>query len=386
MVQTRSRFLSGLILSVVIMLPLLFSGTSALAECSEAQQIEATHAFQVAKEFLMAKNWAQAIAPLQSALEICDEHENSLKYLGKSYLQTGQYEEAVVKFTKLIEVRGQQATEKDHMDLGKAYAKLKEYRKARQSYVSAQRLAPTDCNILFNLAVMHGAVKDYARSVDTYEEVIDNCDQLKSKALPKLAKACQKAAEKERKMGNVASAKEYDKRYQEYAGSAGGAIGYKIIVDRMNGKDYSGAVAACNEFLINNPESLKTHKVLLSKARCLQAMNNNNESITAYGKYLELKPRNYSVTGSLIELLAKVGKCEEGIELANSVASSNSIEVYYGWGMALESAERYMDAKEKFKYVAINGSGNYKIWATQQLERQDQLEEIRRIKRQNAGY
>jgi tetratricopeptide (TPR) repeat protein len=385
-VQTRFKFTSGLILSIVIMLPLLLTGSGALAECGEAQQIEASHAFQVAKEFLMAKNWAQAIPSLQSALEICDEHENSLKYLGKSYLNTGRFEESIVVFSKLIEVRGRAATAKDHMDLGKAYAKMKDYKKARQSYVSAQRLAPTDCNVLFNLAVMHGAVKDYARSVDTYEELIDNCPQMKEKALSKLAKACQKASEKERKMGNVAVAKEYDKRYQEYAGSAGGSVGYKIIADRMNSGDYSGAVAACTDFLSKNPESTKTHKVLLNKARCLQQLNKNSEAISTYREYLDLRPRDYKVTGSLVELLAKAGQCEAGISLAESVASSNSIEVYYGWGMALECMERYMDAKEKFNFVAANGSGNYKIWATQQLERQDQLEEIRLIKRQNAGY
>lgn len=384
--QTRFKFSSGLFLSIVIMLPLLLAGSGAMAGCGEAQQIEASHAFQVAKEFLMAKNWTQAIPPLQSALEICDEHENSLKYLGKSYLQTGRYDEAIVMFSKLIEVRGQTATASDHMDLGKAYAKLKDYKKARQSYVSAQRLTPTDCNVLFNLSVMHGAVKDYARSVDTYEEVIDNCPQLKDKALPKLAKACQKAAEKERKIGNVAVAKEYEKRYQEYAGSAGGSVGYKIIADRMNGGDYSGAVAACNDFLSKNPESTKVHKVLLNKAGCLRALNKNSEAISTYLEYLDIRPNNYSATGALIELMAKSGQCEAGVDLAESVASSNSIEVYYGWGMALECLERYMDAKEKFKFVAINGSGNYKIWATQQLERQDQLEEIRRIKRQNAGY
>ncbi|MCP4145167.1 MAG: tetratricopeptide repeat protein [bacterium] len=384
--QTRFKFTSGLILSIVIMLPLLLTGSSALAECGEAQQIEATHAFQVAKEFLMAKNWAQAIPSLESALEICDEHENSLKWLGKSYRETGRFDEAVVVFSKLIEVRGQAATANDHMDLGKTFAKLKDYRKARQSYVSAQRLAPTDCSVLFNLAVMHGAVKDYARSVDTYEEVIDNCPQLKEKALPKLAKACQKASEKERKMGNVAVAKEYDKRYQEYAGSAGGSVGYKIIADRMNNGDYSGAVSACDDFLLKNPESTKTHKVLLNKAGCLRALNKNNEATSAYREYLELRPRDYPATGTLIELLAKTGQCEAGVSLAESVASSESIEVYYGWGMALECLERYMDAKEKFKFVAANGSGNYMIWATQQLERQDQLEEIRLIKRQNAGY
>jgi len=368
------------------MLPLLIASSGAMAECSEAQQIEAAHAFQVAKDFLMAKNWAQAIPSLQSALEICDEHENSLKYLGKSYRETGRFDEAVVMFSKLIEVRGQTATASDHMGLGKTYAKLKDYRKARQSYVSAQKLAPTDCSVLFNLAVMHGAVKDYARSVDTYEEVLDNCPQLKEKALPKLAKACQKAAEKERKMGNVAVAKEYDKRYQEYAGSAGGAVGYKIIADRMNSGNYSGAVSACDDFLSKNPESTKIHKVLLNKAGCLRALNRDSEAISTYREYLKLRPSNYAVTGSLIELMAKAGQCEAGINLAESVASSNSIEVYYGWGMALECMERYMDAKEKFQFVVNNGSGNYKIWATQQLERQDQLEEIRRIKRQNAGY
>jgi tetratricopeptide (TPR) repeat protein len=374
-----------LLLSLVVVVLM----SAAAMACPEEHNKQADHAYRQAGEFLQARNWVQAIPSLESALNICPEHENSLKWLGKAKIQTKDYAGAQVALEKLIEVRGQGAEAGDYMDLGKTYAKLKDYRKARQAYVNAQKLSPNDCNVLFNLGVMHGAVKDYVRQVDVFEQAYNTCDQYSERILPMLTKACKKAADKERGMGNLADANAYEAKYKEYAENAGGREGYKLISQTMQKGNYAEAVTLCKSFLVNEPEH---SSAWLSLARCEEHLGRNADAVTSYKKYLALRPGDYATTGTLLELYAKSERCEEGESAATAAAAKFAsggkeqlAEIYYGWGKILECQSRYMDAKEKFRYVTTCGNAELTGYARQEMERQNQLDEIRQLKRQNAG-
>ncbi len=379
-----------------ILLILLLVATTTLTAvdamgCSEAQYKEADHAFMVARDFIQARNWNEAIPSLESALAICPEHVNSLRYLGKAHYANKRYADAQTTQEKLIEATGQDAKSGDYMDLGKTYAKLKEYRKARQAYVNASRLDPTNCSILYNMAVMHSAVKDYPRSVEAYEQVLDNCPDLREKAMPSLVKACQKAAERESSFGNVAEAKLYEAKRAEYGSQAGGSVGYQVIVDKMKAKDWGAAVEQCNSFLANNPESGRRDNVFLNLARSSHQLGQDNSAIEAYRHHLEIRPDNGKAVEELLTILSTHERCEEA--LGEAEAASPNVKddlqkayLFYGWGEALECAGQYQEAKEKFRWVASNATGAYKRHAQDKMERQDQLLERRRLQRENAGY
>ncbi len=376
----------------LLVLSLLVAVTTGpvIAGCPEGQQKEADFAFSQAGDFIKAQSWTQAIPQLQSALSICPEHANSLKYLGKAFFATEDFAQARTTFERLIEVRGKDAQSGDYMDLGKTYAKLKEYRLARQAYVNASRLAPEDCSILFNLAVMHNAVKDFPRSVETFEQVLDGCPNLREKVLPELTKACRAAAERERGFGNIKEADLYAVKASEYGSQAGGSTGYQLIVEKMRASDYTGAADLCDAFLKNNPESSRRDNVLLNLARCRTRLNQTDAAVTAYRQYLELKPSDSKSASEYAELLTKVERTDEALAVAEKFLAhvedeSQRVYLVYAQGKALEGAERYMEAKEKFRWVVANATGEYKFWSQEEMQRQDQLEEIRQRQRQNAG-
>jgi len=372
--------LAGLILAA--------AATAAFA-CPEPQQKEADHAFAMAAQFVKAKNWSQAIPALESALSICPDHVKSLKYLGRAYYATGQYEKARKAQEKLIEAAGGNAEASDYMDLGKTYAKLKMYKLARQAYVRAQTLEPDDCAILFNLGLMNYAVKDYRHAVETLEHCLEACPDLQKKVYKPLSKAALKASEKEKRLGNVELAQEYQKKYKQYAANAGGNTGYQLIVKAMKKKDYAEAARLCRDFVARYP---KHASAWLSLARSLEQLKDYAGAADAYAHYRELRPEDHRAAGYEVEMLARAGKCEEAIARAQAAekeflpkGKTYLAEIYYGWGKALECAKRYADAKAMFRKVLACGNDTLSRYARAEMDRQDQLLEIERRKRLNAG-
>ncbi len=373
----------------VLALAVILVGLTAAAgaACDPAQTKQADHAYQIATGFLQSRDWQQAVPQLQTALDLCPEHENSLRWLAKAYLQTKQYDKALVQYKELVNVLGRETTAADYMNFGKVNAKLKKYPAARQAYKRAYRIDGVNCNILFNYGMMNYAVRDYAGAVDILAQAADGCPDIRSNVLDRLAKACKKAADKEERLGNVAKAQEYLALYERYASDAGGSVGYAVITARMRAKDYVGAIEACQEFLSKNPDDAKADKVYLNMARSQKQIGQTSASAVSYKGYLNLKPKSGSIAGELIEMLAKAERCDEALAAADAAMAKmrSDVNVRYAHGKALECAGRYMDAKEEFRFVAVNGSGDLKKWATDEMRRQDQLEEIRVLKRQNAG-
>jgi len=389
--HTRKTSIRALLLVLMACTAMVACHTLPAVGCPAAQYKEADHAFMVALDFLKAKNWPEAIPSLESALAICPVHVNSLRYLGKAYYATERLEDAQVNQEKLVEAVGQDAKAGDYMDLGKTYAKLKDYRKARQAYVNASRIDTENCAILFNLAVMHSAVKDYPRSVEVYEQVVDNCPDLREKAMPKLVKACKQAAERERSFGNVAEARLYEDKRSDFGSQAGGSAGYQVIADMMKADNWSGAVEQCQAFLANNPESSRRDSVYLNLARSSHQLGQDSVAIEAYRQHLKLKPGNGTAAEELITIFASHSRCDEALAVAETANSHvtdeiQKVHLFYGWGKALECATRYQEAKEKFRWVTANATGDYRLWARTEMDRQDQFMERVRMQRENAGY
>jgi len=358
--------------------------------CPPEQHNQANYAYGLATEFLQTRDWEMAIPSLESAIQICSDHELSLKWLGKSYLNTGQYNEAKETMENLIEVRGSKAEASDYMDLGKIYAKLKDFRNARQAMNMAHQIDPNNCVIMFNLGILNGAVNDYTHQVEIFEKAYNQCGENQEMVLSELIKACKNAEEKERSMGNNAQAEIYEDKYVMYAKMDSGQEGYKLIIRTIEQGDFSEAITLSKEFLKNNPDH---HPAWLSMARCQTHLGLYSGAISSYESYLELKPEDHEATGKMIEIYAQSELCEEGIVLSQEasnrfigVGMENLAEIYYGWGKNLECTEQYMEAKEKFRIVTMGNNSELARIARLEMDRQDQLEEIRQLKLQNAGY
>ncbi len=378
-----------LVLSAVLLGVLSTLGVGFALACPPEQDSQAEQAYMVAVGFIQNRNWQEAIPSLQSALAICPDHTNSLRWLGKAYMATDQYDQALEQYEALIASLGNDITANDYMEQGMAYAKLKQYKEARISYIKAERLDGANCNILYNLGAMNLATRNYEDAVATLEKAYESCPDIREHVLKQLAKASEMAAERAEKKGDVEAAANFRAKLGQYASSAGGAVGYKLITDRMNSKDYRGAIDAAQDYLAKNPDDDRNDSVYLNLARSQNAIGQATASFASYKSYLGLKPADGKVAGELIEKLAAAERCDEALAESqaawNRTDANGKVYVAYGWGKALECAGSYVDAKEKFQYCVTNGSGDIKGWAGQEITRQEQLEERRQMQRQNAG-
>ncbi len=378
-----------------LVLTLIFAGLasfwagSAAANCTPGQKQEADLAYASAFEFLKSKSWELAIPRLESILQVCPSHVNSLRGLGTAYKELGRLEEAKDTFVRLINVRGAEAEALDYANLGGVYAKLKDYQNARGQYMRAQALSSDDCSILFNLGMLHIGVQDYRNAVETLEHTLEECPSVQEQVLPQLAMACEKAAAKEKSIGNTERANLYREKHQQYAGIAGGSTTYDLVRKHMRDKNYSEAVVLLQQLL---EEDSQHSAAWLSLARCQDQLGMKNEAIAAYERRLELRPDDENTTADLIILYAETGQCQraialsqEGKERFQAKGKEHLAGIYFGWGMALSCAKQYQEAKEKFRLSAATGVPKWTGPAQQQIKRQDELIEFDELKKRKEA-
>jgi len=101
------------------------------AQCSEGQMAEAQLQFQGAQSLLQAQQWQQAIPQLQSIVDFCPEYFPALRGLGMAYEKSGQFDEAAVAFSQVVEVMGADTEASDYANLAKVYTRQKKYKEAR---------------------------------------------------------------------------------------------------------------------------------------------------------------------------------------------------------------------------------------------------------------
>jgi len=361
----------------------------ARAECSPGQQQEADLAYNSAFQFINAGQWEQAVPRLLSTLEICPDHIPSLNALGRAYKELGKYAEAKLIYEKLIAARGQDAEAGDYANLGTILTYLKNYKDARVAFVKAQSIAPDDCGVLFNLGILNMAVEDYRHSVSTFEELLDKCENVKERALPKLAEACRKAADKEKKIGNSERAEQYLVKYRQYSGEAGGSTAYDRVKVLMKNRQFAEAVPLLEKLVAEDPER---PAFLLSLARCQDALDRKDEACLSYEKYLAVKPEDERTTADLIMTFAEAGQCQKGIAKAQeaethflSKGRKYLAKIYYAWGMALECGTQYADAKEMFAKAMTAGDPQWVEPARQQVQRQEEFLQLEAAKRRRAA-
>jgi tetratricopeptide (TPR) repeat protein len=366
-----------LFLVTAVVLTGILSASVSLAECQPGQLQEANLAYQSAQEFLVNKQWDQAIARMQSIVQVCPEHVDATRGIGTAMMGKGKFAEAVPYFNRVVELRGPKAQAGDYANLGIAYAKQKKYAEARAEYMKAQKLAPDDCGVLYNLGAMHNAAKFYSQSCDVLEHALEACPQITDPVLKLLTSSAEKAAAQQKANGNNDRAAYYAEMAQRYGGQAGGSTTYDMVKQKMKAKDFQGAVGLLNQMLEKDP----THTGgLLSLARAQDQIKNRPASIAAYQKYLVQKPNDENATAAMLQVMVENQQCSLAkTESAKAAAKfeSNGREalapIMYSWGLALECSGEFDAAKVKFQLCADSGHARYASYGARQVDRMSGL-------------
>ncbi len=388
MLLTRKNIVFRSALAAAVVLMGLSFAEVAVAECQPGQMQEANLAYHSASEFLATRQWDQAIARLKSIIQVCPEHIEATRGIGLALMGQKDYEGAIPYFQKVIELRGDKVEAGDFANLAKAYARLKKYKEARGEFMKAQRLAPDDCGVLFNLGLMHGAAGYHTQSVEVLEHALKVCPQIREQLLTQLAKSTEKAAVQQKRNGNLEKAKYYEGLMNKYGGQAGGSTTYDIVKQKMSARDYAGAVALLNQMLVQDP----THKgALLTLARAEDQLQNRRSSVAAYEKYLALRPDDAKATAAMIQVMVEDGRCTEGSARAAKAAKDlaaqgrkNLAPIMYSWGLAIECLGDYDLARTKFLECANSGHERYATFGARQVERMEGLKAVEDAEKKKA--
>ncbi|MFT5232933.1 MAG: tetratricopeptide (TPR) repeat protein [Candidatus Krumholzibacteriia bacterium] len=380
------------VVGVTLASMLILTTSISWADCLPGQRQEANLIFQSASELLQQKQWDAAVAEFQSAITVCPEHVDATRGIGEGMAGKASvdgFTQSIPYFKKVIELRGAEAEAGDFANLGRSFAKLKRYKEARAEYMKAERLAPTDCGVLYNLGVMHYASGFHSQSVEVLETALSTCPQIKDHVLKQLSNSADKAAAKQKANGNLEQAKYYSGLMNKYGGAAGGSTAYDLVRQKMSAKDYKGAAVLLDQMLAENPDHTGA---LLTMARAQDALKNGIASIGYYERYLVLKPQEVKAVGSMIQVMVESGKCSEAVarseQASNELASlgrKNLAPVLYGWGLALECLGEYDLAKVKFQACASSGNKRYASHGGKQVERMDGLKAVAEAEKKKAA-
>ena len=388
MLLTRKNIAYRSAVLAVVLFGSLFASL-ALAECQPGQLQEANLAYQSAAEFLATRSWDQAIARLQSIIQVCPEHVEATRGIGLAMIGKEDYTGAIPYFQKVIELRGNDVEAGDFDNLGKAYAKLKQYKEARAEFMKAEQLAPDDCGVLFNLGVMHYAAGFHPQSVTVLEHALEVCPQYRDQLLAQLSKSAEQAAAQQKRNGNTDKAAYYEGLMNKYGGAAGGSTTYDMVKQKMSDKDYNGAVALLNQMLAKEPDNASA---LLTLARAEDALKNRRSSVAAYEKYLLQKPDDAKATGSMIQVMVEAQMCSEANDRAARAATDlaaqgrvNLAPIMYSWGLALECLGSYDLAQAKFQDCANSGNERYAAYGARQVERMEGLKAVEAAEKKKAA-
>ena len=380
------------LLAALLLLMMVWAAGAVMAECSPAQLDEANRAYLSAAQFLTAKQWDQAIARMQSILNVCPEHIESNRGLAMALYGKNDFVRAAEFYGRVITLRGDKVEAGDFANLAKTFAKQKMYKEARAEFMKAEILAPDDCGVLFNLGVMHFAAGYYTQSVDVLEYALGACPRIREHALKQLAKSANSAAKQQRKMGNNSKADYYSGLANEYGGAAGGSTTYDLVKQKMKAQQYGEAITLLNQMLEKNPDQ---PNALLTLARAQDANGQKPASVGSYHRYLELKPDNTEEIGTMLQVMVEAGQAVEAKTEAASYYQKHQgkgrqalAPIAFSWGLALEQTEEFEFAKTKFSEVVASGHAKYSGPARDYVERMDGLmlqEEAARKKARQGG-
>jgi len=295
---------------------------------------------------------AQAFDLLTRATQQANCSAEAFYYLGSLNLKGNNFEESVRLFGESIKRAGP-FFEALH-DLGTALARLRDYKKALESYKKAEILRPNSHELRFNIARAHDELKQYDAAILNYDQALS--------IKPDYAEAWSN------KGVTLHSLEQYDEALVCYQ---------KALELKPNYPEAWLNKGVTLQKLRRLDEALMCHKKALdsapdypeawfNKGITLRNLDKYKEALTAYDKAIDLKPDYYeawSNKGSLLQDLKRHQEAFTCYEKSLSIKSDYA-PALVNKGVILNLVKRYEEAIIAFdKALKIKADSPYALGA-----------------------
>lgn len=365
------RALAGLAVVAAAALP----GT-ARAECSPSELSTAQQNYQTAYQFVQANQWAEAIPSLEKSLEACPDHWPSVELMAGAKMRVREFTEAGDLYARLIEDNygGVLASVESRIlgPYGFVLLRNRNWSEAERVYEALLTHDPANEDAHEKLVYAYSNSGDLRQAIEHLEALYAmKTGEEQNEVANRIGKAYET-------LGDVSLAREW------FSVGGGGSRGlFKIAIDHFNAKEWSEAAEAFEQFLEGKPES---HAAWKNLGQTYQQMGKLQDAVAAYQKALEIKPDRHDVTSRLGFLYSDMSQWSKAGALAENALANWSDDVsekdsmYFLMGKVLEKRdEAYERAIEMFEQAKDDP-----YWgelAVQEIDRQQQLIEIRRMQR-----
>jgi tetratricopeptide (TPR) repeat protein len=195
-------------------------------------------AYRKATKYRIAGSWQEAVKEYIIALEINNQHEDALYYLGNMYLELGQYDKAEDTWRKLLEVNP--SSSRGHYQLGKLYlnkdaTKFFNLTRAAQEFQTTTAINKDFIQPVLNLAQISLIQGDYHNSSEKLQTVLGSDN--------KNVEALFLQSYINFKQGDLELAIDYFKRAEEYSVQKTSIKGVKGEGETKSGESHARRVS-----------------------------------------------------------------------------------------------------------------------------------------------
>lgn len=240
---------------------------------------EDVHSYELAEIFVAKGQYEKAIAYLEDAVRIKPKNKIYKSALAEAYEKAGQLQSALVAYKQLAELEGDKpAKAKIYSYVGKIHSQLGETREALTFIEKAAVLAPTNPDILYDLAKAHEANNQKDEAIDILEKSVKTNRQ------------------------HVDSL--------EYLGN----LYFECKKDYRNTITYLSAATKLDPRRVNARVRLGT---------CYFKLDNRVEGVREWEEVLKIDPRNTAAQFGLGSFYAENGQHDEALSIYTQLLSLN---------------------------------------------------------------
>ncbi len=289
---------------------------TALEKVIQADPLNSIANKELGNIYYNEKNYSKAVPLLKKEYKL-DPNELSAYKLGKSYIEAGEADSAIVYLKEAVS-KGAQTDY--YIDLSHAYCQLNDFESAVSSFskIPQDHLIAAD---LFKFAKAKESFKGIAEAIKLYESAIDKSGNEVST--------------------DIITAHEKIARYC------------------LQKKEYDRALNHLLSIVENDPKAETVSDLYFLTADVYIATNNNQKAISNLEKTIEINKRNVEAYAKLADLYEKAGKADKAKSVLEAMLSLSPKDpgVYLNLGQYNLKVNKYSDALAMYdKSIALKNS------------------------------
>lgn len=278
----------GLAMAVVVVQDQFFSSSPSALERQEKELWDAILEnpndpdlrVTIANLYLEQQRYGESITQYREALKADENRQDALMGLGVAYRETGDSEQALTTFTKLIELNKDnpyaevdRRLEAVHYYLGEIYLERNEPEEAVKELQAALAIEPTDADALYLLGNALRLQGEYEGAVAVYG--------LATSFVPDFTEAYKGMAEAAESQGDTQTA------------------AYARAMVHLFGGDTETAVRELEELVKQSPDNADAYFGL---GHAYEQLGQREKAVAAYRHSVEVNPRQYAAQSGLARL------------------------------------------------------------------------------------